>query len=62
MFVFVCSAYIKVPICVLAGGSMGKKKGEVRCVGELLVSCSCASMLFCAAHVNTQSSEQNLEE
>ena len=29
MFVFVCSAYIKVPICVLAVGAMGKGIGEV---------------------------------
>lgn len=34
--VCVCSAYIKAPIYVLAGGSLGKKKGKVRCVRGLL--------------------------
>lgn len=38
MFVFVCSAYIKVPICVLAGGSKGKRIGEVRSVAVRLGS------------------------
>lgn len=36
MFVFVCSAYIEVPICVLAGGSEGKRTGEVRWGGGVV--------------------------
>lgn len=42
MLVSVCSAYIKVLICVLAGGSMGKK-GEVKCAG----GCGVALVLAC---------------
>lgn len=57
MFVFVCSAYIKVPICVLAGGAMGKRLGEV-CWGAVrlcgLALCVFLFILFYVACVKAQ--------
>ncbi len=53
MFVFVCCAYIKVPICVLAGGFM-ERTGEV-CWGALgsVVLLS----VYDVAHVKAKSSK-----
>lgn len=39
MFVFACSAYINVPICVLAGGSARIRKGEACRDAVLLLLC-----------------------